>query len=66
MTWPAGPQRAGEDVLAEQLAHARAVVGQAEDRATRDGPALHPEVVLTDAQERLRWSELPADARHEA
>jgi selenocysteine lyase/cysteine desulfurase len=61
MTWPAGPRRAGEDVLVEQLARARAVLGEAVDRAASASASPEAPAMLTDAQERLRWFELPAD-----
>jgi selenocysteine lyase/cysteine desulfurase len=60
MTWPHGPQRADEAALADQLERARQVLAEAVARAGRPDPApALAGVVLTDAQERLRWFDLP-------
>ena len=60
MRWPEGPQRAGEEVLEAQLARARAVLVATGDRPRTDAPTGR--LVLTEAQERLRWFELPQPA----
>ena len=60
MTWPRGPQHADESALAEQLARGGEVLAEAvaRARAAQAVPSLSG-VVLTDAQERLRWFDLP-------